>query len=326
MQKRDSLYHVLGWTIFILYEMALLLIFQPFETTLPNLAYYPFFILQFYVCTRLIKIGFKLAKPMFILTLVGQWVVFAAVVWIVGVGINDVSVTKAFNKMDVSKVLWRSGYFSILATTYWFIRQHIRNVKQEAQLQLELLQSQNAYLRAQVNPHLLFNTLNVIHSNVLDNEEASTSIQLLSEVMQYASVQDSEDGKAPLYLEIEQLEKQVQLYGLTNVNSNSVKLDTDTSGTKSSYRIPPLLLLTFIENMFKHGDDTEQYHIRLYCENDLLHFTTKNGIRLEGNTSGQQTGLRNAEKRLSNLYDKVHYDLRFEENENTFIVNLIIKL
>jgi two-component system LytT family sensor kinase len=327
MQRRNSLCHVMGWTVFIFYEMGLLLVFQPLETTLPNLAYYPFYIIQFYVCLWLIKIGFVHSNLRFALILIVQWLISASIFWMVGVSINDISIAKAFNKMDVCVVLWRSGYFTILAATFWFIQQHVRNIKQQAQLQQRLLQSENAYLRAQVNPHWLFNTLNYIHGNLIDDKEiAASSILLLSQVMQYASVQDSEDSKALLYQEIENLERQVALYRLSGPVPRLVISDIDTSGVTDSYRIPPMLLLNFVENMFKHGDNTQPYHIRLSCAEDRLYFSTKNSVKTGGNTSGYQTGLSNAETRLNNLYEQGAYALHTEEDENTFTVNLILKL
>ncbi|WP_181163759.1 sensor histidine kinase [Pontibacter mangrovi] len=245
------------------------------------------------------------------------------------------------NKVFLLRSTWRCIYFLGFSTAYWFTRQTIRNTKHINHMKLQRLQaeqdkaeltkglarSQNALLQAQISPHLLFNTLNFIYNSVQDvSPKASKGVLLLSEVMHYALQRVHEDGKTDLQHEIEHIERYIELNQLRF--SYPLHLQLKCSGQLQG-RIPPLILLTFVENIFKHGDLTDPSQaasIILSYNQNQLHFSTKNKKRKHRPGRGYGIGIQNAKTRLDEFYSEDKYTLAIQEDEQQHSVCLKIKL
>ena len=199
------------------------------------------------------------------------------------------------------------------------------------QYQLQELRAQNAEiqltaLKAQLNPHFLFNTLNNIYAiNQIDAQQGTEMIIELSEVMRY-HLGFSKMKKVTLEDEIQLIKSYIALE-LLRLN-DSFELKTDIEQPQPSLKIAPLLLLTFIENAFKHGTHPVQpsfVHLDLKTESKTLYFKLTNSIIANKKSVSTLIGLENTQKRLQLIYPKKHR-LTIDKNAITYSVNLTIQL
>ena len=247
-----------------------------------------------------------------------------------------------FDTFFVIRYIWRGVYFLGISTAYWFVKYTIENKKrisrmevqrlqaekEKAELEQGLIRSQNAFLQAQISPHLLFNTLNFVYNSVQEvSPKASEGVMLLSDVMHYALQRVHEDGRSDLQSEIEHIEKYIALNQLRF--SYPLHLQFRRSGCMRQGRIPPLLLLTFVENVFKHGDLTDPGHpalLQVSCHQENLHFSTRNKKRRHHGSRGYGIGIANARTRLVELYPESHYTFNVHEDEQQYTLDLKLKL
>ena len=187
------------------------------------------------------------------------------------------------------------------------------------------LNSEIKYLRHQIQPHFLFNTLNNIYSLVDSAPKiAKSSIHSLSKMMRYL-LHDSTVNNVPLAKEIEFLERYIDLMQL-RVSSNLV-LQKNFPVINQPIKIAPLLLISFIENAFKHGLDATQnsfININLTIEGDAIHFVVQNSSFSEkSKTTDSGIGLSNLKKRLELLYAN-KFELIEKEENNIYTVKLML--
>jgi len=204
--------------------------------------------------------------------------------------------------------------------TKWNKNQLVLQQVKQAQLNAEI-----KYLRYQVQPHFLFNTLNNIYA-LIDNSPiiAKESIHSLSKMMRYL-LHDSSIKKVPLAKEIEFLERYIDLM-LLRISSN-LELEKNFPVINQPIKIAPLLLVTFIENAFKHGIDAVQtsfIKIELKIDNDEIHYSVINSSFPEKEkVTNSGIGLINLKKRLELLYPN-KFELLTKEENNLFRATLIL--
>jgi len=183
-----------------------------------------------------------------------------------------------------------------------------------------------SFLKAQINPHFLYNTLNNIYTlSVIGSPDAPESIMKLSNIMRYVTDQ-SEADFVPLAQEIDCIGNFVALQQLRL--GDKVTLNYRTEGKIEGQRIAPLVLMTFIENVFKYGLSNhypstvdilikiKDREISLYTNNPV--FEHKPPQQRKG------VGLENTKKRLKHLYLKQH-TLSIKNEGGFFTVFLVLK-
>ena len=231
--------------------------------------------------------------------------------------------------------------------------------KQELQeLQRKNLEQQLEYLKYQINPHFFMNTLNNIHALVdIDPEQAKTTIVDLSRLMRYVLYEGSE-ATVPLSRDIDFLGNYIKLMRLRY--SDRVDISTHFPTTIPDLQIPPMLLITFVENAFKHGVSYQQQSfvsIGIELAGQRLHFLCKNskpngqtrsegqgakskgqgsrfkvqGSKPESETSDNAApreggvGLTNVQQRLDLIFAD-DYKLNISDGDDTYSVSLDIPL
>lgn len=197
-----------------------------------------------------------------------------------------------------------------------------------SQIEKHALERQLQYLKYQVNPHFFMNTLNNIHALVdIDPERAKTSIVELSKLMRYV-LYEGNNRLTPLSREVQFLRNYVQLMSMRYTGNVSISLDVPEVLPDSM--LPPLLLVIFVENAFKHGISyrTKSFvEISLKPQADRLLFTCRNSrpeIKHDENMKGG-VGLSNVRRRLDLLFPG-NYTLDIKEQEDTYTVHLDIPL
>ncbi len=179
------------------------------------------------------------------------------------------------------------------------------------------------YLKKQIHPHFMFNALNVIYGFALKQDVKTPEIILkFSDLLDYI-LYHVEQEKVSIQKEIQHIENYIYLEEMRFQNQLEVHFDKEIQNL--NYEIPPMLLLPFIENSFKHGkfiNGVLNIDIFLKLNKDELYFTIKNNRNLEeGNISG--IGLKNIKKRLELLYPNQH-ELQIVKDEKTFEICLIL--
>jgi Histidine kinase len=192
----------------------------------------------------------------------------------------------------------------------------------------EKIEAELLYLKAQINPHFLFNTLNTIYAlSLAKSERTPDAVVQLSGMMRHVLV-DSQKEKVSLDKELDYVRNYVELQKL-RIDSG-VKLNFTISGDTESKQIAPLLLIPFIENAFKYGVNPEQnseIKIEIKTDGDILTMNVSNRkvdvvIGAEERTG---VGLKNVKNRLRLIYHDRH-QLQISEDLNSFDSTLTILL
>ena len=193
-------------------------------------------------------------------------------------------------------------------------------------LQKENLEQQLEYLKYQINPHFFMNTLNNIHALVdIDPEKAKDTILELSKMMRFVLYEGDKNG-VPLRREFEFIRHYVTLMKLRYTDKVTISLDLPLEPPDKM--LPPLMLITFIENAFKHGISYQHasfIDVKVGIEGTRLRFECRNSKADKPNQEKGGVGLQNVKQRLHLLYDN-NFTLNIQDNPDTYIVELIIPL
>lgn len=208
----------------------------------------------------------------------------------------------------------------IIISNQWY-----QQANQIANLKKEKTTTELHFLKQQINPHFFFNTLNNLYSLSITKDKQTPEVILqLSELMRYVIYKGKED-QVTLEEEIKYIEDYIQLQQIRLHKQLDFKFEKII--TEQAYLIPPLLLITFVENAFKHGIETaekEAYlHLFLKCDADGLTFSCKNSF--EGKISSPPgIGLKNLKRRLELRFPKRH-QIETMAAKNNFSAFLTIK-
>ena len=195
-----------------------------------------------------------------------------------------------------------------------------------AKVEHENLEQQLEYLRYQINPHFFMNTLNNIHALVdIDPEQAKGTILELSKMMRFVLYEGNKQG-VPLSRELEFIRHYVALMQLRY--TEKVKIVLNLPQKVPDRQTPPLILVTFIENAFKHGITYQResfVEVAVAVEGDNFRFNCRNSKADQPNKEKGGVGLSNVRKRLDLLYDH-DYSLKIEDKSDVYHVELVIPL
>lgn len=176
---------------------------------------------------------------------------------------------------------------------------------QKLQLEAQISQANFNFLKAQINPHFLHNTLNFLYAKSLPySNELSEGILILSDIMRYALNQGyQKEGKAPLKDEIGHVENVIKISQLRY--SNQLNVNFEVRGNVEGMLIIPFVLITIVENAFKHGDLKSTEHpidIRIEVQENRLRFYCRNKKKSGSKALTTGIGLENIKKRLELAY------------------------
>ncbi len=199
--------------------------------------------------------------------------------------------------------------------------------KKEAQLEMQktaLIESELKFLKMQINPHFLFNSLNNIYAlSISNSKKTPESIHSLSEMLRYV-IYDCEIPKVPIEKEIHYIENFINLFKLRS--SKPFKITFTNQLERTNLMVAPMLFIIFIENAFKHSGIEKGGEafvtVKLYSVDTTVIFSVENSLPKEyiNKDKSSGIGLQNAKKRLEITYPNKH-DLKIE-NEPTFKVVL----
>jgi LytS/YehU family sensor histidine kinase len=209
-----------------------------------------------------------------------------------------------------------------------------RNYQQEQEakdLAKEKLDAELKFLKGQIHPHFLFNTLNNLYSITMqESPRASELVMKLSTFLDYM-LYEANVARVPLRKEVEQMKNLIELERLRY--GDRLQVAFSTRGDISNKYIPPLLMLPFVENAFKHGVSREvelsfisiDFHVK---ENRLVLRVenSKGGKAPQNEDISKGIGLKNVRRRLELIYGPKKYELQVFDEEETFMIALKIPL
>lgn len=196
------------------------------------------------------------------------------------------------------------------------------------QIETEKANAELSYLKAQINPHFLFNTLNSIYSLAIQkHDKTADAVVKLSDMMRYV-LNDGNSSFVLLDKELHYISNYIDLQKMRL--APTVKLSYTCTGNVGDQKVAPLILIPFIENAFKHGVSSEEesdIKIEINVSDMQLRLMVKNYcVRINNNTLNKSgLGIENTKQRLQLLYPQNHF-LKIDKTDNYFIVNLTLNI
>uniref|UniRef100_UPI0032179FF4 sensor histidine kinase n=1 Tax=uncultured Draconibacterium sp. TaxID=1573823 RepID=UPI0032179FF4 len=226
-----------------------------------------------------------------------------------------------------SKIISNYGVAGLAATIVIF-KQWYLNDRQKKKLAKEKLEAELSFLKSQVHPHFLFNTLNNLYALTLIKSEKTSDVVLkLSGLLDYM-IYKSNDKFVALSKELEILDSYVELEKLRY--NNRLDLEYKVIGESDSHVIAPLIMLPFIENSFKHGASNDRINpkiritVGIYDDNLKLNVINSTlGDKKKDITLSEGIGLKNVKRRLELIYPEAHR-LNIKQSKKEFEINLAV--
>ncbi|HEY3403311.1 MAG TPA: histidine kinase [Ohtaekwangia sp.] len=224
-------------------------------------------------------------------------------------------------KMFVSIYPVTFSAVTIKLLKYWYTNQKAQQVLKEEKLRAEL-----NFLKTQIHPHFLFNTLNNLYALTLKKSERAPDMVLkLSELINYMLYECTSD-EVLLSKEIKFIRNYIDIEKMRY--GDKLDIDLRISGDVSDRKIAPLILLPFVENCFKHGasEELQQSWVKVSVDvqpHVILIKVENNKASGNGHTRKEGIGIQNVKRRMDLLYTNRH-ELKIMDGEETFLVVLTI--
>jgi LytS/YehU family sensor histidine kinase len=333
-KNREAWFHLAGWILFTLIYLVIFSRFWPIKTsfirTLGNVLPMIFI---FYA--NIFLVNRYLEKK--------QYVLYLAIVGIIILLLTGLRTqfNLLFPEITYDSILntekrgWRLGAFAtngsilLFSTLYQIIQNRNRMERENEQFMARQHEAQLLFLRAQINPHFLFNTLNNIYAlAVVRSEKTADMVLKLSNLLRYV-IYDGQEKMVRLQREIEQIGAFVELFQMRSEDPLDISFDYE--GNVEGRNIEPMILIPIVENCFKHCDfDTNEkayVRIKLKVEGRQIHFQTENS-KNEMDTQKDKVGgvgLDNIRKRLELKYPDC-FSLEVDNQPDRFYVNLHMQI
>lgn len=325
MQKIKPVYHFFFWVFvyFFIFDVV------EYENDLPASIVFSFIEVAIYSFIFYINLHFLIpallesrGKVFYISGLLLLFVLLLILIFLVGLWYyfadNDLRVIFTFGL--------NYFLFIVISFLYWYLTLYQRERNNRLILENEKLQAELLFLKSQVSPHFLFNSLNNIYSlSVVKHDNAPVMIEKLSDILRYI-IYEGRNKEVYLKREVELMNNYIDLQLLKKLKAEK-NIKVSIKGVKVFHKIAPLILINLIENCFKHSNIAYNkagfLTIELIVEDDKLFFKTANSYEQSSKQEG--IGIKNIKKQLSHYYPESHL-LKIENNGSVFKVDLQINM
>lgn len=330
-----KLHHILFWLV---YYVGWVAVYKSFYTQLSDLLLVTlvyalshstmYYTTQYLFIPRLLK---KRRIALFILAFLGL-LIFSVFAMYFGIQlILGADLIKTF-KVARLQVLITFAFSNVFMTAVLIMLKalldYIRNHRSEERKEKERLEAELQYLKAQVNPHFLFNTINSVYVLIKSNpDKASETLIKLSDLLR-AQLYDFSHDKITIEQEISYLQNYIELEKLRK--GEKLRVDFNKSNTLQGFKIAPLMLMPFLENCFKHvsskPNQQNTINVDIDLQNEKIKAVFFNTREEESKTSENLPGgigLKNINRRLELLYPGA-YKLDIKDTPDSYQVTLIL--
>jgi len=223
----------------------------------------------------------------------------------------------------------------IVTPISWLIYRKIKDKLlrfQGLEIALDKSEADLQFLRSQINPHFLFNSLNTLYGTALQENayRAAEGIQKLGDMMRFM-LHENHQEKIPMYKEIEYLKNYIDLQKLRTQSSPDILIEAEIDNGPCDHMIAPMLLIPFVENAFKHGISLQErswVNIRLHCDTNGILFEVRNSVHVRKDTDPEKdksgVGMKNVVNRLRLIYPGKH-EFFVNGNDKEFFIQLQIE-
>ncbi|MBW4888930.1 histidine kinase [Mucilaginibacter sp. HMF5004] len=330
--------HIIGWTLLLM--VPFISMHQVVKSLVPNIeemSFVPvivfgmFLISTFYFNYFVLIPKFLMVKMygLYIITFLGTLLIVLGISWTIfhafgGSPEQIESMNPVLQK--ISPIAKANGLLTLLVLFVVSISMALSERLKKTES--EKLSAQLSSLKSQINPHFLFNTLNSICVTAIDESPATAEmVQKLSEMMRY-TMKDTQNDFVPLEEELRYINNYIDLQKVRL--DSSIKLDFSITGAVTEYQIAPMLLISFIENAFKHGVNAEEdsnIRISIEIKDENINLSVKNNkVKVQSETmESNGLGIENTRHRLQLMYPQRH-ELKITDHLNEFCVSLHIQL
>ncbi|WP_412468321.1 sensor histidine kinase [Pedobacter sp. KLB.chiD] len=351
LQNRLYIYriHIIAWSVFIFWETVVVVYWVGMLGTFGNYAiHYIINITFFYTYAFLLEKATGFPKgalwkvPIVVISSISIYLgIVTGVDILLNTYTNILPGELPSLRIRIAKVLYRGSFFLIFSTGYYFLKRFIREKTEKSRIEKqrfqtllekekmekELAMSKNAFMKAQINPHLLFNTFEFVHQklNTYAPEDAKVMLYL-SDMMRFAANTQHNEGFVYLGEEILQCENLIALHQITQ---GTIYIELASAPDLDEIKLIPLVLLTILENMFKHGnlhDIENKATIAVYTFDGKLHIESRNLPRLIKSKAGFGSGMDNISNRLKYAYHQDAEMIAGMDEEGFYTLNISISL
>ena len=339
MQKKENRYlvllHIIFWLVFLSFKFfdyvqnlsaahafQLIAVQNSFNIAASYLHYF-------------LLLPFLLQERKYVIYALGLVGLMALMIWLRGwtesIVLNGFFNTDYYQKWDMARIanlFWGIGSFILFTSFLKFTFDRFLLERQKRSLENEKLNAELNYLKAQINPHFLFNTLHNLNYLTQSKSDRATEVVIrLSNIMRYMIYESNKD-KVSLTKELEFIRDYLNLEEIRLNHDFDIifKIDLD----QSDVEIAPLILMPFVENAFKHGV-SDKYpeswvKIMVSVKTDTLFLEVENSV-YERNPGSEDSGfgLENVRKRLALSYPE-RFDLAVNDLGDVYDVKLKIQL
>jgi hypothetical protein len=229
---------------------------------------------------------------------------------------------------DLPLIFVSTFILALVSTLFKIVAEWIRQQRIRQDLEMKNMQSELKFLRSQINPHFLFNTLNSLYALTLKKSENAPEMVLrLSEIMRYM-LYECNEKRVPLDKEVNYIRNYLEMERMRF--GQGVDISFDLQGDIEHKSIAPLMFIPFLENAFKHGlsQQIKSGFVRIHVlvEEDVLHFQIENSTTSLHDSTYHRggIGLENVRRRLEILYPDA-YDMSISESADTYTVTLTLQ-
>ncbi len=333
--KKRWFYHVVFWVCYYSWY-SYFIIYTTYQIKAPVfylqiMLYYPFDI-----C--LVYFNFYILMPRLLKTKKYIWYLLAVFLGVFADACIDAALRQLYNHFG-SQLFPKAPFFDLasftgaMAARFYLLgltsaihlaKEWITNQKLQGEREKLYLQTELNFLKTQINPHFFFNTLNNLYSLALNRSEQTPEVILkLSHLMSYM-LYESNEARVSLEKEINYLQNYLDLEKLRF--GKRLTIDFEIEGNMEGVLIPPMILILFVENCFKHGlkDNIDQLRvdILLKVETGWLFFSIKNPVSAYiASTGVSGIGLKNVKRRLDLLFN-TNYVLNISDDRQKYAVSL----
>lgn len=335
MKDEKRVLRYIDWGIYLIFVPTILLL-VPTNRIINNDPYFSIMMLIYMVVIHTVNRKFNFVEYLFRKEY-QKAILSVVIILIITYVTSLIKITKVVNELDVMPVETVANIRNRVLCTLCFIDfsftimlglmlEIFRQDTEKQKIEAEKGKAELAIYKSQINPHFMFNTLNTIYAlNLTGSKRANEVIMKFSNIVKYM-YQNSDKEKIMISEEVKYLREFIELHTLRL--SELTKVNFASEIDDNSEYIPSMILVTFVENVFKYGVSStkeSEIEINLRLKNRVLTFTSSNAIFSRGEGSSG-IGIENCRKRLSLLYPDC-YTLECGVNSNDiYITTLTIEL